>query len=549
MVASKIYSFVLDDIFYSITLKLYLCLGILSMSVVFFNESFLNIIYENKKIFNLRYYAIVSLCCLMLTITYGPSIFINYYKYDDWMYMSYSMSEISFQFINSPINEHYIPLLKIILYYNSLYSDPAFFGYSLILYMSIMFLTSALSRLIAIHIKDLNVLLITLAAFSVWPTFDDSRTWFGGAFWLTMPVATLLVSIILVKEIVADRSPDKNSFLLIIFSFVTVFISSQVLLPIIFIYAYLLPYFLFEESKNDVKKYILRITLISAAPSVITFFARPQLPAKHADFYGLIDGSILRNAFYFIENKIFFMDKPSYTFNFSIFVFVVFSFLCMYLLIKSRLSFDKKIIFNIDVLSLSLVGLSIFFIFIIQVGLGRGWDGWIILNEYYATMPLVGLFLITSIIIYLVINCLPLSKCYILSLHSTLIILIIYSFVYNYPSDKHIDRIMHQKEFMRDLGKMICGKLRGVDDGRQIYIEHKMPFAKLKNAEQIFRAPQTFVDSMSNDTFIMLSIKMASHECNEEVPKISMIKLLDSKDKYESNEEINFYKRYYYTVN
>ena len=63
---------------------------------------------------------------------------------------------------------------------------------------------------------------------------------------------------------------------------------------------------------------------------------------------------------------------------------------------------------------------------------------------------------------------------------------------------------MHQKEFMRDLGKMICGKLRGVDDGRQIYIEHKMPFAKLKNAEQIFRAPQTFVDSMSNDTFIML---------------------------------------------
>ena len=191
--------------------------------------------------------------------------------------------------------------------------------------MSIMFLTSALSRLIAIHIKDLNVLLITLAAFSVWPTFDDSRTWFGGAFWLTMPVATLLVSIILVKEIVADRSPDKNSFLLIIFSFVTVFISSQVLLPIIFIYAYLLPYFLFEESKNDVKKYILRITLISAAPSVITFFARPQLPAKHADFYGLIDGSILRNAFYFIENKIFFMDKPSYTFNFSIFVFVVFS--------------------------------------------------------------------------------------------------------------------------------------------------------------------------------------------------------------------------------
>ena len=547
--ASEMYLLVLDNIFYTISLKLYLCLGVLSMAVVFFNESFLNCIYENKKIFNLKYYAIISLSCLMLTAAYGPSIFINYYKYDDWMYMSYSMGEINFQFVNSPINEHYIPLLKIILYYNSLYSDSTFFGYSLILYLSIMFLTSSLSRLIATHIKDLNALFITMMAFSVWPTFDESRTWFGGAFWLTMPIATLLVAIILIKEIIADRSPSKNLFLLGVFLFTTVFISSQVLLPIIFICAYLLPYLLAEETRAGVKKHIFKIALISTLPSIITFLARPELPTKRANFYGLIDGSILRNADYFVKNKVFFIDKSSYASNYSIFLIVVFAFLCMYFLIKSRVSINKKSIVNEGVLSLYLLGLLIFFIFIVQVGLGRGWDSWIVLNEYYATMPLVGFFITFSIIIYILINCLTTTKYYIIPVYIMLIALMIYSCVYNYPSEKYIKQIMHQKEFMRDLGEMTCAKLSKVNDGQQIYLEYKMPFAKLKNAEEIFRAPQTFINSMSNDTFLMLSFKTVSHECNEEIGKISMIKSFGNKEKYDSNEEINFYKKYYHTVN
>ena len=187
--------------------------------------------------------------------------------------------------------------------------------------------------------------------------------------------------------------------------------------------------------------------------------------------------------------------------------------------------------------------------FFVQVGLGRGWEAWIVVNEYYATMPLVGFFIIISIILYLINNYIVIKKYHILLLYLALIILIIYSFKYNYPGENYIKKIMYQKEYMRDLGRMTCGKLRSVNHGDKIYLEHKMPFAKLKNATEIFRAPQTFVDSMSNDTFIMLSIKAASSECNEETSKISNIKILDYKDKYEKNEEANFYNKYYYNVN
>ena len=105
---------------------------------------------------------------------------------------------------------------------------------------------------------------------------------------------------------------------------------------------------------------------------------------------------------------------------------------------------------------------------------------------------------------------------------------------------------MYQKLFMQDLGKMICGKLERVNDGSQIYLEHKLPFSKLKNAEEVFMAPKTFVDSLSNDSFIMLSIKTASRECENEIGKISTIRKLEFSDKQETNEEINFYKKYYY---
>jgi hypothetical protein len=544
--ASKLYSLLIENIFYSISWKLYLCLGLLSASVVFFNESFLNIIHENKLISNFKYYIIILFCCLMFTITYGPSIFINFYKYDDWMYMSYSMSEINFTFINSTINEHYIPLLKTILYYNSIYSDPSFFGYSLILYISIMLLISALARFIVIHINDLDVLFITLIAFSIWPTFENSRTWFGGAFWLTMPLATLLVSLILVKEIVADRSPDKNSFLLAIFLFITVFISSQVLLPIIFICAYLAPYLLFKEDRISVRKYFFRITLISVVPSIITFMARPELPTKRVDLYGLIDGSILRNIFYFIDNKIFLIDKPSSTIVFFTFILFVFSFVYICFSIKSKSNFNNIILANKNILSLSLVGLCIFLIFFVQVGLGRGWEAWIVVNEYYATMPLLGLFITISTILYIIKKYIIISWHQISLLFLSLIVLLSYSFVHNYPGEKYINQIMYQKLFMQDLGKMICGKLEGVNDGSQIYLEHILPFSKLKNAEEVFRAPKTFIDSLSNDSFIMLSIKTASRECKNEIGKISTIKKLEFGDEQETNEEINFYKKYYY---
>jgi hypothetical protein len=547
--ATKVNSEVFNSFFYSINLKVYFSLAILSFTTTSLFECILNIFYKNQKLLTKKYYLIVTLSGLALTIIYGPKIFINFYEYDDWMYMSYSLSDLSLAFINSPINEHYIPLLKLLLYYNSKFSDPTFFGYSLLFYMASMLVLNVLARFIIVHIQDERILAFVLISFSVWPSFETARTWFGGGFWLAIPVATLLLSILLVRKIITHDSSSKNFILLFIFSAITVLISSQILIPIIFIYAYLIPYLLYEKSKIGFKKSLLKISIVSFIPSLFSFLARPQLPTTHANFFGFIDGSLFRNIYYFIDNKILLIQSPKKIVIFLTFIASIFLLVKLMKLIKNDFKLKINNSSYSDVFAFSSLGLTVFLMFVIQVGLGRGWDSFIVINPYYSTMPITGICIVLSALIYLKLKTTGINRKKVWFYWIILILISSFSFYKYYPNEKYIKQVMYQKEYIRDFGEMTCSKLAGVEDTKHVYLKPKLQFSECKRAEDIFKAPKTFVDSasISDNFFIMLAIKTSSYMCGNQSKKISRTKLIDDQQLIETEEEKYFYKKYYHT--
>lgn len=173
---------------YYYLLPIYFALIIVGISSSILFEVFFDRILESTLAKKFVYKAGMIASGLAMTVVYGPRIFIKYYEYDDWVYIPYRYADIGFEYIFTPVNDHFVPLFKIVLYFVGLLSDPTYFGNAVVFYLSSLLIVFGLGRVLLTHTAHPALAAGVTFAFAIWPTFDSARTWFGGGFWLALPV-------------------------------------------------------------------------------------------------------------------------------------------------------------------------------------------------------------------------------------------------------------------------------------------------------------------------------------------------------------------------
>ena len=426
----------------------YATLALISLGATAMGEALYDLIDAHKGMRRLDHFALMALAGLLLTACYGPRIFIKFYEYDDWIYMPYQFEKLGWAFLNEPINDHYVPLLKVILYFMSRFSDPTYYGNSVVFYLASMLVLTGLGRVVRAHVDNFHVFALAALSFALWPTFEGARTWFGGGFWLALPVAAFLGVILAVRRIATSESPSLRNYLgLATAGLATVLCSSQILIPWMFIFVYALPYWngATDDQRPGLYKKGSLISLILLAPTAIAFFGRSHLTRVAPNLSGLFDGAYFTNLALFVKAKVGF-DKLSTTLLVGLIVcygaFLLYRrwraakpgqapVLLSYLFVMTfcgltmpKMGFNEittpfwlvgLLISGVHTLTklfrsgrleqapektgayaIMLCGLSMLLFYILQVGVGRRWGISTALADYYVMFPMAGFWLFAA---------------------------------------------------------------------------------------------------------------------------------------------------------
>jgi hypothetical protein len=435
-----------DD--YAGPVKCYATLGLISLATTLVCEYLFNVIDLNKRLVQPHHFALMVVSGLLLTMVYGTPIFIKFYAGDDWLYMPFKFATFGWEFLATPISNHYVPLLSAILYAMSTLSDPTYYGNAVLFHLAAMLVLSGVGRFIAAHTERFDVCAFAVLSFAIWPTFEGARTYFAGGFWLALPVATFLATMLVVRRIVLETAPGWRSLLVLAaLGTITVLSSSQILVPVVFMMAYMFPYW--EVADDAGRRRLYRkggvIAAILLIPTLIAAAGRRQLMKAGADFSGVFDGAYLTNLALFVKAKVGFdkfsttllvcailyaggrslyrsyksgkplaalvlpaylyllvacgMTMPKMGFNEALAPWwvgglAVFGAHALYL--RARAGRPSRSPAATASMAMSLCGFSMLLFYILQVGVGRRWGISTALADYYAMFPLAGFWLFTA---------------------------------------------------------------------------------------------------------------------------------------------------------
>jgi hypothetical protein len=328
------------------------------------------------------------------SLAYGHRVFVNCWYWDDWGYLYLGTVRLDYSFITWPINDHFVPLLKILLWGMVRVFGIDFIGAACLQQIAFLMIVLAFAHLLWSATRRPWLLILLVGLFGMWPSYGVARTWFGGGFWLTASAALLAVYVLHTRRIMCGQSMRLTDVAVSgVLAAATVFISSQTLVPAVYLLAFCAPAVLMSQRRVvDVRRLGI-LCAISLAPTVVALWGRSVYVVRPPlDPSGLFDGRIFTNLGAFILNKVLFASS----FNGWWPLIVVAVLLVLPLATATKELAASKIIDpsrRAELAGLMLGGCAVFFLPVIQIGLGRGWSYDAVINPYYVTMPFLGLWL------------------------------------------------------------------------------------------------------------------------------------------------------------
>jgi len=460
---------------------------------------------------------------LFLTLIYGPQILIKFYEYDDWVYLGFKYSSFGLAYLNEPVNFHYVPVLKLVLYLIDYLSDPTYVGNAATFLFVNIFLMTCFLELALRVLKNKVLAFLIVALFGVWPSAEMARYWFGGGFWLVLPLPFYLLLLMQVMKQTSGKTVMPMDLVMIFFlSSITVLSSSQILIPAVGMFTYALVYQLCIAKPNprDALKRLVPLALCILIPTAYALAMRSSNPGVSLNLNGLIDGSYLRNFLLFIAVKIIYIKWFS--------ILLMLQFILIVVLISWRGVKLADFIGNERmsmVIGLMAFSLASYMLFVLQVGMARSWETYAILTPYYASYPLLCCFLFgTSLVALFDIMArkdvsaisrigIKFSEIRVLSIalknsNSLLVISMsvmllcassISSEKYKISSE-HIEKVKFQRIRVAEFGEAVCDVLKKSNTNRLELIAAR-PLSDCKDCELLFNAPQSFLDYFSTDKY------------------------------------------------
>ncbi len=210
------------------------------------------------------------------TLIYGHRLFVNYWFYDDWGYFGWLDQRPNLRYLTSPVNDHFVPLLKLLLWWVARIFGFNYIGAACLQQIAFLMLLVVLSHLLWEVSNRPWILILVVGSFALWPSYGIARTWYGGGFLLTASAALLAVYVLHTRSIVfADTmAPAEIVASAILGDVLTVLISSQTLVPAVYLIAFCAPVLLASARRSVDLRRLGTLCAISLLPTAVAFWGR-----------------------------------------------------------------------------------------------------------------------------------------------------------------------------------------------------------------------------------------------------------------------------------
>jgi hypothetical protein len=345
-------------------------------------------------------YRSACLAVVAYSLSYGPYVFINVWWSDDWGYLVWDHS-FSFALLTKALNDHLSPLLNVIIWATTNIFGLDYIGIACLQHGVFVLLLLAVAHLFWAALKDARWSILFLVTYASWPTHGDARFWLGGGFWLSASAAFLMLYLLHAQSRVAGEKQltpfDLTASLIL--AAMTVFISSQTMIPVVYLLCLVAPIMVTAREPMNVARRIGALAGLSLVPTVLIFIGRSIYVQRAGfDLSGLLQGDLIRNTFLFFAQKIVFMlrgDLHGARYQLEAAgVFVV--------LFVAPIALALGVLFDkwrrrdgsngsewAARVGLILLGCGLIALLFTQIGAARNWVPEAVLGSYYGTLPML----------------------------------------------------------------------------------------------------------------------------------------------------------------
>jgi hypothetical protein len=327
------------------------------------------------------------------SLAYGHRVFVNYWYYDDWGYFAWLARRPDTAFLTTPINDHFVPLLKLLVWATDRAFGFNYIGAACLQQIAFLIIVVVLAHLLWEAGSRPWLVIFWTGLFAMWPAYGAARTWFGGGFWLTASAALLLVYVLHTRSMILGPSLLlSGTAVSAVLAVATVLISSQTIAPAVYAAAFCGPSLLLRPRCPSVRRFGM-LAGVSLVPTAIALWGRHAYVVRPPmNLSGLLNGDLLRNLGVFILNKALFSKVfggiPPLAAVAALLLLP--AGVALWKIASSeRMQPDRPAF----VAGLVLLGGSIFVVALAQIGMGRRWDYDAVLNPYYITFPFLGIWL------------------------------------------------------------------------------------------------------------------------------------------------------------
>lgn len=448
-----------------------------------------------------------ALGSIAYTLMYGHRVFVNYWFYDDWGYFGWLDMRPNLQYMTAPVNDHFIPLFRLLVWWMARIFGFDYIGAACLQQIAFLMLLVVLSHLLWEVSNRPWILILVVGSFALWPTYGIARTWFGGGFLLTASASLLAVYVLHTRSIVfTERMTPADIAVSAMLGTATVLISSQTLVPAVYLIAFCAPVLLVSKSRNRDLCRLGTLCAVSLLPTAVAFWGR-RVYIVRAPFNttGLFDGQLIWNSGAFIFNKVMFMNKwfisrwPMFLATMGF--FVPLSLALGLLGVRRSIEADRRARLG----GLLLGGSAIFILSLAQIGLGRRWAFDAVLNPYYMTFPFFGLWLTWAGIgiAFLFLKKPAVSPQTWMAVFATVVVMAAAVHEAGVPVQPTLESRLHliqaQRQFIDDLGSAVCDLSRLHRSGSPMHWIPRSDISTCRVCQDII-APEAFLHRSTENT-------------------------------------------------
>jgi hypothetical protein len=402
--------------------------------------------------------------------------------------------------MTSPVNDHFVPLLRLLLWWVARIFGFDYIGAACLQQIAFLMLVVVLAHLLWDVTNRPWILILVVGSFALWPTYGLARTWFGGGFLLTASAALLAVYVLHTRRIVfAEAMMPVDIAVSGILGTATVLISSQTLVPAVYLIAFCAPVLLASTRRSVDLRRLGTLCAISLLPTAVAFWGRSVYVVRPPlNPTGLYDGQLIWNFGAFIFNKVLFMNKwfiSRWPMFLATMAFLVPLFVSLAVL-AARRSIEAGRRARLG--GLLLGGSAIFVVSLAQIGLGRRWAFDAVLNPYYMTFPFFGLWLTWAGIglALLFLKKPAVSPPAWTAIFATVVVIVAAVREAGVPSQPTLETRLHliqaQRQFIDDLGAAVCDLARLHRDGPPMHWVPRSDISTCRVCQDII-APEEFL--------------------------------------------------------